>query len=401
MKYLSFICRAALEDFSRNKMRTFLTSLGILIGVMSVILLIALGLGLKKYINNQFESLGSNLVYVMPGSKKTMMRGGGMIGGIKFDDKDLYKLQKLDFVSHVAPIIAKIGGIVTVGGNSEIVDVIGSTEEIVPAFNLEILYGRLLDKRDISKASKVVMTSEPLIKKLFKRVPPQEVLGEYLSVDDQNYKVVGIVKSKGGGGLGSDLDSHLYIPVKSASNLTGEKKYYAIYIKLASDADLEDAKKEMTALLSKRYDEDEFSVLDQADIMGTVSSIFGIINIILVAIAAISLLVGGIGVMNIMYVSVTERIKEIGIRRAVGAKRDDILWHFLTESVMLSLFGGFLGLGFAYLIVLVIQIFLPAYIDIVSIILAVGVSTVIGVVFGVLPAKKAAELSPIDAIRYE
>lgn len=401
MSYFLFILKAAFEDFRRNKLRTILTSLGILIGVMSVILLIALGLGLKKYISGQFESLGANLLFIMPGTKQTMMRGGGMVGGIRFDNKDVYKLQKLRSVTNVAPMIAKSGTYAYVGTKSEVVDVIGSNEEVNNVFNLEIIYGRALEKKDTAKASKVIIVSEVLIRKLFKAEASEESLGQIISINDQNYKIIGIFKTKGGGGLGSDFDSNTFIPLKTASNVTGEKKYYAIYLKAMPGVTLEEAKKEINDLFLKRYKEDEFSVMDQADIMSTVSSIFNIINMVLVAIAAISLVVGGIGVMNIMFVSVTERIKEIGIRRALGARKNDILWQFLSESVILSMFGGFMGLFLAFVIVILVQPLFPAYININSVLLAVGVSSIIGVTFGVVPAKRAAELSPIEAMRYE
>ncbi len=164
---------------------------------------------------------------------------------------------------------------------------------------------------------------------------------------------------------------------------------------------LANLKDEIKKTLLKRYNVDDFTVSEASDLLNTVSSIFSVLNLVLVAIAAISLVVGGIGIMNIMYVSVTERIKEIGIRRAIGARKSDILSQFLSESVILSLFGGFLGLVLAWLIVLAVQGLFPAYIDSTSVILALGVSSAIGVVFGVFPAKKAADLSPIDAIRYE
>ena len=157
----------------------------------------------------------------------------------------------------------------------------------------------------------------------------------------------------------------------------------------------------VTQELKKEYEEDEFDIVEQTDLLNTVNTIFGVVNAVLVSIAAISLLVGGIGIMNIMYVTVSERIKEIGIRRALGARKGDILYQFLFESTILSVFGGLLGLGLAFLVVLIVQQFFPAYIDAMSVGLALGVSSVIGIVFGVFPAKKAADLSPIDAIRYE
>ena len=198
------------------------------------------------------------------------------------------------------------------------------------------------------------------------------------------------------------MDAHAYIPFKSSFSFNPDKKYFAIYLKVFAEEDIPRTKDEIAKVLSKRYDnEDDFTVFEQTEILNVIGSIFGIINAFLVGIAAISLLVGGIGIMNIMYVTVTERIKEIGIRRAIGARKFDILAHFLVESILLSLFGGSLGIIAGFIITVLVQQFFPAYIDLNSVILALGVSSAIGIIFGVFPAKKAADLSPIDAVRYE
>ncbi len=400
MNYLIFILQAAFFDFSRNKGRTFLTTLGILIGVLSVVLLMALGLGLKKYIENQFESLGVNLIYIMPGSKKTVMRGGGMIGGIKFDDKDVSRIRRIKTITHLAPIIARSGVEISANGKTEVVDIIGSNEEIVPVFNLEIEAGRLIQKGDNEKINKVILLSATVAEKLFSH--DDEALGKIVDVNNQTYKIIGIIKSKGGGAMsGEGLDSHAYIPYRAAYTFNPDRKYYAIYLKIDNQKNIQETKDQIENVLAKRYDRDEFSVLEQKEIMESISSIFNIINLVLVAIAAISLIVGGIGIMNIMYVSVTERIKEIGIRRALGATKKDILYHFLGEAILLSFLGGLLGLLIAIVIIAFVYPIFPAYIDIQTVIMALGVSSMIGIVFGVFPSKKAADLSPIDAIRYE
>lgn len=400
MKYFTFLLKSALEDFSHNKGRTILTSLGILIGVLSVVLVIAFGLGLKKYIENQFESLGANLIFVMPGSKKTFLRGGGMVGGIKFDEKDVNNVKRVKNISHLAPVFAKTGAIIETDGKSEVVEVAASNEEIVGVMNLELERGKLFEKKDIQKGQKIIMLHLSMVEKLF---PSADMaLGKNVVLDKQNYKVVAILKSKGGGGLGGgDMDAHVYIPFKASYSFNPEKKYYGLYLKADTKENVAEVKKNIQKILQKRYDKDDFSVMEQSELMDTISSIFNIINTVLIAIAAISLVVGGIGIMNIMYVTVTERIKEIGIRRALGARQNDILYQFIIEAVALSLIGGLMGLGLAELIVILIQSLFPAYINLASILLAIGVSSVIGVVFGVFPAKKAADLSPIDAIRYE
>lgn len=398
--YFLFLIKSAIVDFGRNKGRTFLTSLGILIGVMAVVLLTAFGLGLKKYIENQFNSLGANLVYVMPGNKNSITRGGGMVGGIKFDEKDVRNLKRIKVISNIAPAFAKAGVTISANGKIEVAEILASTEEISSVMNLEVQSGRLLEKKDIQKGNKIAMIHASKAEKLFSTV--DEALGKNVMLEKQSFKIIGILKSKGGGGLGGGgLDDHVYISYKAAYSFNPEKKFFAIYLKAEDKEAVAQMKSEVEVVLSKRYDKEDFSVLEQTEILDTIGSIFSIINTVLIAIAAISLIVGGIGIMNIMYVTVTERIKEIGIRRALGARSNDILWQFLVESVILSVFGGLLGLGLSYLIVFAIQSLFPAYIDLQSVILALGVSSFIGIVFGVFPAKKAADLSPIDAIRYE
>jgi putative ABC transport system permease protein len=398
--YFLFVFKSAIDDFNHNKGRTLLTSLGILIGVLAVVLLMALGLGLKKYIENQFESLGANLVMIIPGGKGTFLQGGGMVGGIKFDEKDLTKIKKIKTIKNITGVYAKPGSKISANGKTEVTELIASNEEISAIMNLEAEEGRLFEKKDIQKGNKIIMIYSPLAEKLFGST--EDVIGEKVTVNKQNYKVVALLKSKGGGGVaGASIDHQAFIPFKASFSFNTDKKYYGIYLKTIDKESVSETKTEIEKTLNKRYDKDDFSVMEEKEIMDTISSIFSIINTVLVAIAAISLIVGGIGIMNIMYVSVTERIKEIGIRRALGARTNDILYQFLIESVLLSVMGGLLGLGLAFLIVFFIQKLFPAYVDVQSVLLALGVSSAIGIIFGVFPAKKAADLSPIDAIRYE
>ncbi|MDH7476534.1 MAG: ABC transporter permease [Microgenomates group bacterium] len=398
MNYFYFILKTSLDDFKRNKLRTFLTSLGIFIGILSIILLNSLGLGLKQYLNNQFESLGANLLYIYPGSKKSIVRGGGLVGGIKFDARDFNQIEKINEVSEISPIIGKTGALAEVKGKEEIIDLLGANEKISKLFNLELEKGRLIEKRDCNKKSKVVMISSVLAKKLFGNT---DVINETITIDGNSYKIIAVLKAKGGGGLGSDLDTHVYAPLSTLSLIYGEKKYPFIYLKVKNKENIDSTKEKITAILKKKYDENSFSVLDQKETMSMLDSIFNVLNFVLVGIASISLVVGGVGIMNIMYVSVTERTKEIGIRRAFGARKKDVLWLFLAESLFMCFASGILALIFAYLINMGIHYFLPSYIDFLTILMAIGTCSFIGIIFGVLPAKKAAELEPVEAIRYE
>lgn len=402
IKFVSILIRGSLDDFRRNKIRTLLTSLGILIGVASVVLLTAFGLGLKEYIRQQFENLGTNLIIVLPGQifrNGSIQPGGGAFGGAKFDEKDIITLKKIPGILYAVPIYqknARVEGPI----KTETSQIFVTSADIFTVRNLEIGIGKAFEKSDVEKRSKVVVLGPKLADKIFGS--SEDAIGKSVKIEKKGYKVIGVLKAKGGGGFGApDFDSFTYVPYKSADSLNTDKKFLALYIKAGNDTDISVLKSDMNTQLLKRYKKDDFSVVEQTEILQTVSSIFAILNSVLIAIAGISLLVGGIGIMNIMYVSVVERIREIGIRRALGAMKKDILFQFLTEAVILSLIGGLFGLLVSFAVVLIIRYFFPAAISSESVLIALGVSSGIGVVFGVLPAKKASDLSPIEAIRYE
>jgi len=398
MTYFLFILRSAFEDFYRNKLRTLLTSLGILIGVSSVVLLIALGLGLKAYIKDQFDTFGTNNLYVIPGNLDGGFRGGRpMI--TQFDDNDIKTLKRLNGVVYAIPVFEKV---MKVKGNIETknYEITATTEEIFDVLTLRIEYGRLFEKSDVSKGSKKLVIGPKAADTLFGS--RQNAIGNNMSINGSTYKVIGVFEEKGGGGFGGpSIDENIYMPFTASYSFNTTKKFISVYMKIENETLVPIVKQEAEKVLLKKYKEDEFSVVEQTEILNTINSIFGVLNSILVAIAAISLVVGGIGIMNIMFVSVIERIREIGIRRAIGAKKTDILWQFLAEAVLLSGIGGILGLLIAFVAVLAVQSFIPAYIDITTVLIALSVSSGVGVLFGVLPAKQAADLSPIEAIRYE
>lgn len=394
------LLKSAIADFKRDKVRTALTSLGITIGVLSVVMLIALGIGLKNYIAGQFEGLGANLVMVLPGSGFTGEGGGGfggqgLMGGAEFDEKDIRSLKKVEGLEYVVPVVFKSTTI-----QSEVEEkvgyVMGVNEELFSLMNSELLTGNLFDKTDVENNAKVAVMGFTLADELFDS--PADAMGKSIRIQGVRLKVVGVLDKTGD----RERDGAAMIPYTTTfGSMNPKKTFWAIYLGVPSEDMVESVSREAEKVLLKRYEEDQFAMTEQSEILSSVDQIFGMINLVLIAIGSISLLVGGIGIMNIMYATVTERTKEIGIRRSVGATKRDILLQFLTESLVLSLFGGVLGLLLAAGIVILVQIWFPVALNLTAVLVAFGVSSAIGIFFGVFPAKKAADLSPIDAIRYE
>ncbi len=390
---------SAIADFRRDKMRTFLTSLGIMIGVLSVVMLIALGIGLKNYIEGQFESLGANLLMVMPGSGFGGESGGfgapGFVGGIHFDDKDVRSLERISGLKYLTPVTFK-SILAEAEGEEKGGYVMGVNEEFFALMGHKIFKGEVWEKTDVGNRSKVAVLGYNLADELFE--DPEDAIGKTLRVSGIRLKIIGVIQKTGD----NEQDRSVILPYTTTfGSINPDKNFCFIYLGVESKDDMEKISSEAEKILLKRYDEDEFSVIELSEILSTVNSIFAIINTVLLAIGSISLLVGGIGIMNIMYATVTERTREVGIRRAIGATKRDILLQFLTESVLLSFFGGTIGLLLATIIVLIVRVWFPVALNATSIIVAFGVSSVIGVFFGVFPARKAADLSPIEAIRYE
>jgi putative ABC transport system permease protein len=401
MKNLVFIFKSAIEDFSRNKLRTFLTSLGILIGVFAVVVLIAMGLGLKKYISDQFEAMGKNTIFLVPGR---ILSGGGFSGSAssitgRFDSRDLDTLKRIKNVSKVGPLTLKSTKLIGLL-KEDFADIMFSSEVLLEIMGFEMDTGRFFDKTDVTKRAKVVVVGSKIATDYYGSA--EDAIGQKVTVDDVKFTIIGVTKSKGGGGMGGpDYDSYLYGPYTTGYIFNPDKKFFRLMVKTENESFVPQVKEDIKNEFLKRHKEEEFSVVEPTELLSAITSIFTVLNTILVAIAAISLVVGGIGIMNIMYVTVSDRIKEIGVRRALGARKSDILYQFLSEAILLSSIGGVLGLSLAYLAVFAVQNLFPAYIDLMSVLLALGISSAIGITFGVFPARKAANLEPVEAIRYE
>jgi len=393
------LVKTAIEDFKRNKVRTLLTSLGIMIGVLSVVLLIALGLGLKNYIKQQFESLGANLIIIFPGNISGDEGGGvsnfgaGFAGGASFDEKDLNSLSRINEADYLVPLFMK-SSFIEAGTERKFGYVMGTNEQSFKLLNLDLLEGDIFTKGDISARAKKAVLGESLADAIFDN--PEDAVGKTIRIAEQRYKVIGVYKKKGD----QQQDNAAVVPYKTTyGSLNPDETFFTMYLGTTDETKVDEIKAKAKEILLRRYNKDDFTVTEQTEILSTVNQIFAIVNGVLVAIGSISLVVGGIGIMNIMYATVTERTKEVGIRRAVGATEEDILKQFLTESLLLSLFGGVFGLILASLIVLGVRAFFPASINLLAVIIAFVVSSAIGVFFGVFPARRAAKLPPIEAGR--
>ena len=396
---ISEITKLAVRSLFRNKSRSILTMLGIIIGVSAVILLVSIGQGLQSYITQQFELLGSNLVVVLPGKVGS---GGALTGpnlaGSKLTLTDVDKLSRLGGAIQSVGAGIEMPSTISYLGKSKYTTTLGLTAEYQKMRNLTTSEGRMISDSDNRAGKNVVNIGPGLVDSLFGGINP---IGKQVTVGGQKFQVVGVLSKIGSGGFGVDVNSFVVLPITTAQKLFGMKSVQSIGVKVTDKDTIPSAITQVKKELGKRLKEDDFSVVDSSSLVATINQILGVVTIALGGIAAISLIVGGVGIMNIMLVSVTERTREIGLRKAVGAKPRDILVQFLIESVTLSVAGGGLGVLIGFLGSLVINQFITTTVTFWSVALAFGVSAVIGIIFGVAPAARASKLNPIDALKYE
>jgi putative ABC transport system permease protein len=394
------------KTLSRNQLRSLLTALGVIIGVWSVILLVSIGNGLKVYIEQQFEVLGTNLLWVMPGSylnEEGEIRASadwGAVSGAEFKEEQVGDLQKIQGIKSVIPSNFKTSAI-SYGREKIIADVLGTTIEIEEARNLTPEKGRFFNEAEQRRGRRVVVIGAQIKEDLFGDENPIE---KTIEIENRRFTVIGLLPEKGGaaaGGVGLSTDNQLVAPYKAVWDLTDNKTFSYIFLEAESKDKIDTVKKQAEEILSKEFDEGEFSVADQAELLSVFSEVLNMVTIGLAGIAAISLIVGGIGIMNTMYVTVAERTREVGLRKAVGATNKNIRNQFLIESAILSISGGIIGLLLSLGSILIIRNFFPAQLTIWSVFLALGVSTLVGIIFGLAPARRASKLTPVEALRYE
>lgn len=399
--------RLSLSAIRRNKSRSFLTMLGIIIGVFAVISLVSLGTGLQNYITQQFESLGTNIIYVMPGkvggigsdSGEGFSHGAPNFAGSKLKISMIKEIEKLG--SPITGVTGQIenAAVAKFKDKTKSVTVAGATPEYFSFVSLNIKDGRIFNSSEVGSTRKVAVLGPEVAMRLYGNNSP---LGEEVIVNDSRFRVIGVLESRGAGMFGGAIDSAVYIPITCAQQIFGTENLQAIMIKFKDKDNLDEVKYKVKSYLLRTLKEDDFSMVNQGAILSTISSILNVLTLALGGIAAISLLVGGIGIMNIMLVSVTERTREIGIRKSVGAKNSDILAQFLVEAVFLSLVGGGVGVFLGILGTVVVGKLISANaFSWWSLFLALGVSAGVGIIFGVAPAAKAAKLDPVESLRYE
>ncbi len=405
MKFIN-ILKIAIKALNNNKLRCFLTMLGIIIGVASVITMLAIGQGSKDSIKAQISEMGSNMIMIHPGN---MQRGG-----VRQSSDDMQSLQVSDYealaeLSGVAAISPSVnsGGQLVFGNNNYPSTIYGITPEYLDIRKLKVAEGTMFTEHDIKTAAKVCILGKTVVDNLFPN--GEDPIGRVVRFGSIPLTVIGVLESKGTNSMGMDQDDVVLAPYTTVMKRILAIDYIqGIFASAVDEAETEATIDEITAMLRLRHKikegaDDDFDIRSQQELSEMMNSTSDMMTILLACIAGISLLVGGIGIMNIMYVSVTERTREIGLRMSIGARGIDILSQFLIEAVIISVTGGIIGILWGFLASWLVTVIVnwPVSIQMYSVVLSFVVCTVTGVFFGWYPARKASNLDPIEAIRYE
>ncbi len=388
----------SLNSLSLNKVRTFLTMLGVIIGVFAVVSLVSLVQGVQNYVEDQFESLGSNLIFIVSGNVGSGSGAFREMGksfsttNLKEEHVDLINSYAKDYIDYVTPAV-QLAQTVKYKSHSYYGMLMGMNYQSGDIFNISAEKGRYFNKMEERSSARVGLIGYLIGEELFGE---ESALGKKVKIDGKSYEIVGILGKKN-----PDYDESIIIPYTTALDMFDSSSIMSIAVKAKSNVSLEEATEQVELAMLRDLKSDEFSAMTQEDILSSIEGILNVLTIALAAISSISLLVGGIGIMNIMLVSVTERTREIGLRKALGATSKDIKRQFIIEAVLISLTGGILGLLFGWVSTLIARSFIRAEIPFWAILMSLGFSIVVGVIFGTYPAAKASQKDPVEALRYE
>lgn len=404
--HLKNLLKVALKSILKSRMRSLLTALGIIIGVAAVVVMVAIGDGAQIQVEQQISALGSNLIVVFPGSSTTggVRMGAGSIN--RFTMEDVNKIQEeATAIKAVTPIV-RTGGQVIGGVGNWSTQVQGVATNYLEIRDWPLESGDFFTDKDMISRAKVAVLGQTVAQQLF---PNEDPIGQQIRIRNVPFKVIGVLTAKGQSAMGSDQDDIIIAPATTVlDRLVGGIYISYIMASAVSTTEIDAAQLQLTTIMREAHhlypgQDDDFTVRNQAELTEAATQTSKILTILLASVAGVSLIVGGIGIMNIMLVSVTERTREIGIRLSVGARTSDVLVQFLTEAIVLSLAGGILGVLLSFAVVFILNSYsgIMAVINPEIIFVAVSFSGVIGIFFGFYPARKAANLNPIDALRYE
>jgi putative ABC transport system permease protein len=400
------LLKVAIKSILKSRMRSLLTALGIIIGVAAVVVMVAIGDGAQIQVEKQISALGSNLIVIFPGSSSSggIRFGAGSFNRFTMDDVNKI-IDEATLIKAVSPIV-RSGGQVIGGTGNWATQIQGVAPNFLEIRDWPLASGDFFTDKDVVSRAKVAVLGQTVVKQLFANEDP---IGQQIRIRNVPFRVIGVLTSKGQSAMGSDLDDIIFAPSTTVlDRLSGGRYISYIQASAISTDQIDAAQQQLKSIMREAHhltpgEEDDFTVRNQAEITEAATETSKILTILLASVAGVSLIVGGIGIMNIMLVSVTERTREIGIRLSVGARTSDILIQFLTEAIVLSLAGGLIGillsLGFAFILNNYTSIMAVIRPEIVFI--AVSFAGVIGIFFGFYPARKAANLNPIDALRYE